>query len=355
MFLGTMSLSPAAAAATDALSRILAHVGQALAGVFLSPGSIFSLLSLGAALLIAAGFLVLRRRRHRALRLRALWRALFPQRIWGHASTRADIGYLLLNTFVFNGALFGWALLSGTAIQAGTTAALTQLFGASPVPLLPGWAAGAVLTVGLFLAYDFAYWLDHYLMHRISWLWEFHRVHHTAEVLTPFTAARMHPVDSLIFINICAVIIGAVHGMMSYGLGDAHAALVSGNNLILVVFLYATIHLQHSHIRLAFTGIWGRIFFSPAHHHIHHSDDPRHYNTNLGSCLAVWDWMFGTLIMPTATQRLSFGTGAAPEGPHSATGGLIHPFVQSAKVLTRPLRGLARPPETPLPADTENA
>jgi sterol desaturase/sphingolipid hydroxylase (fatty acid hydroxylase superfamily) len=344
-----MSLPPFATTLFEVLHRVV----QAVTGPFLSPGSLFSFLSLGVALAVSVAFLVVRRKRKLALRLRALWRALFPKRIWRHASTRADIGYWLLNTFV-TVSLIGWALFSKDAIRDWTSAGLVHLFGASSVSL-PAWIGGPLLTLALFLAYEFAYWLDHYLMHRIGWLWEFHRVHHTAEVLTPLTAARMHPVDSLIFANICAVIIGPVHGLMSYVLGSgAHETLISGTNIILVVFLCLTIHLQHSHIRLTITGFWGRIIFSPAHHHIHHSDDPRHYNTNLGSCLAIWDWMFGTLVMPTANQRLRFGTGAAQEDPHSASGGLIHPFVQSARILLRPLHGLIRRPVAP-PAEIENA
>jgi hypothetical protein len=36
----------------------------------------------------------------------------------------------------------------------------------------------------------------------------------------------------------------------------------------------------------------------PAHHHVHHSANPKHFNKNFGSCLALWDWMFGTLYVP---------------------------------------------------------
>jgi sterol desaturase/sphingolipid hydroxylase (fatty acid hydroxylase superfamily) len=43
-------------------------------------------------------------------------------------------------------------------------------------------------------------------------------------------------------------------------------------------------HLQHSQIWTTFTGVLGRIFVNPAHHQIHHSDNPKHYN---GSCLAL--------------------------------------------------------------------
>ena len=91
-----MSLPPFATTLLDALR----HAVQAVTGPFLSPGSLFSFLSLGVALAISVAFLVIRRKRKRPLRLRALWRALFPKRIWRHASTRADIGYWLLNTFV---------------------------------------------------------------------------------------------------------------------------------------------------------------------------------------------------------------------------------------------------------------
>ena len=334
------------------ISRALGHLAGAVSNLFLAPGSIFSLMSLGMAFAVSAVFLLRPRRGKRRLRLRALWRALFPGRIWRHASTRADLGYLLLNTFV-TGTLIGWALLSLAFVRGGATALLVHTLGPAPTAFLPPWAAEAVLTLGLFLAYDFAYWCDHYLKHRVSWLWAFHRIHHTAEVLTPVTAFRMHPVDSLIFSNICSLLVGVAYAVIDYGLGsNAHPALLSGTNIVLVLFLCTTIHLQHSHIRLAFTGIWGRIVFSPAHHHIHHSDDPRHYNTNLGSCLTVWDWMFGTLVMPEASQRLRFGAGPAPEGAHSASGGLIHPFTQAAAILMQPLRHL-RP--RAVRTDTESA
>ena len=46
----------------------------------------------------------------------------------------------------------------------------------------------------LFLAYELGYWLNHYLSHRIAFLWEFHKVHHSATVLTPLTNFRVHPI-----------------------------------------------------------------------------------------------------------------------------------------------------------------
>ena len=313
------------------MSAGLPHLIKLLSDLFLSAGSVFSLLSLSSALIISTVWLLARRRRSRPLRFKALVRALFPHRIWRHASTRTDIGFLLLNVFATS-LLIGWAIVSGSAVSRYVAGGLATIFGPSQLSF-PAWLAAVIVTVAAFLAYDFAYWFDHWLKHNVPFLWAFHRVHHTAEVLTPITAYRMHPIDSLIFANICAVVIGAVEGVMRFALGGAIAAWsLDGTNLIMIAFLYTTIHLQHSHIRIAFTGWTGRLLFSPAHHHIHHSSDPKHYDCNLGSCLAVWDWMFGTLQLPDPKARLQFGA-AGDEDVHSATGSLIYPFWLAVKPL----------------------
>jgi sterol desaturase/sphingolipid hydroxylase (fatty acid hydroxylase superfamily) len=53
------------------------------------------------------------------------------------------------------------------------------------------------------------------------------------------------------------------------------------------------------------------IFVTPRYHHIHHSDDPQYYMTNMASLFTVWDRVFGTYVDPdkVAKTTLSFGTG----------------------------------------------
>jgi sterol desaturase/sphingolipid hydroxylase (fatty acid hydroxylase superfamily) len=351
-----------------AVSQAGLRVTQQIASTLLETGSTFSLFSLLAAMLVAAGFLILNRQRRRLkrrpLRIRVLLRALFPRHIRRHRSSVADLGFFLLNTCV-TGILIGWGLLSGGVISRMTHDGLNHYFGALPASPLPAWAASLIITLMAFLAYDLGYWIDHYLKHKVPWLWAFHRVHHSAEVLTPLSTYRVHPVDSLIFSNILALVVGSVTGLVSYGLGGAGQAwLVSGTNLFLFIFVYAVVHLQHSHIRLAFTGLAGRLLCSPVHHQIHHSNNPAHYGCNLGSCLAIWDWMFGTLRVPDASHtRLTFGVEPDEDDPHSATGGLIYPFVMAARPyiarftaqkLPKPASQKAIPltalaPETPYP------
>ena len=330
----------------DVLISSAARGGLALLGklgaVFLSPGSMFSAASLASALIIAiASLMWARRGRGRRLKLRVLVRALFPRRLLHGASTRADLGLFLFNTLAA-GLLLGWTLLSAHAVSGPVAAGLQRWLGAHPAPAFPHAARQLLATVALFLAYELAYWIDHYLSHRIPLLWDFHKVHHTAETLSPLTAFRVHPVDSLVFANITAAIVGLAGGVLSYAFGPQLSPYeLAGSNIILIGFLFVTIHLQHSHLWIAFTGPLGRILLSPAHHQVHHSTNPAHFNRNFGSCLAVWDWAFGTLHAPSRTREpLAFGAelsaGAAP--PHSVTGTLVTPFIDAARRFT-PARG----------------
>ena len=162
----------------------------------------------------------------------------------------------------------------------------------------------AVITVMLFLAYELGYWFNHWLSHKVPLLWEFHKVHHTAEVLTPLTNFRVHPVYTWVFANILALLDGGRQRPRQLHVRrDRVSIRAADTNIILVLFIHAYVHLQHSHMWISFRGVLGRIFVSPAHHQVHHSTDPKHFNKNFGSCLALWDWMFGTLYVPAQAAR----------------------------------------------------
>jgi sterol desaturase/sphingolipid hydroxylase (fatty acid hydroxylase superfamily) len=76
--------------------------------------------------------------------------------------------------------------------------------------------------------------------------------------------------------------------------------------------------------------LWGYLILSPAHHQIHHSRDPAHFNRNLGSVLAIWDWLFGTLeIPPERNPKLVFGAEYDGANPHSLYGILVTPMINS--------------------------
>lgn len=302
-----------------------------LCAVLFSAGSQYSLTSLGCALAVAAGFLVWRRMRNgRRVRYRALVRALFPRRILRSPSTVADAGWFLFNTFVYAG-IFGMAAVSYQFLTNGVIGGLVFAFGKPAPSALPEFVTRSIITVMLFLAYELGYWIDHYLKHRIPFLWELHKVHHTAEVLTPLTSARMHPFDTFIFGNILAIVAASVNGIACYLFGDTtYQYALSGNNVILVLFIHGYVHLQHSHMWIAFRGWLGRVFMSPAHHQIHHSTNPVHFNKNLGSCLSLWDWLFGTLYIPgKKREKLTFGVEPGYADAHTITGEFLSPIGRS--------------------------
>jgi sterol desaturase/sphingolipid hydroxylase (fatty acid hydroxylase superfamily) len=316
----------------------LEHCGHALSNVLFNPGSAFSTFSLACALFIAVAFLAYRRARKGRTRhsLKVLARALFPRWFWCNASMRADLVFFIFNCLAV-GSFIGWGLVSGDAVNRATLHAMDSVFGLEPPALFSHIGTNVVLTVAMFVAYDFGYWVDHFLKHKVPMLWEFHRVHHTAEVLSPLTNARVHPVDSLIFANITGISIGLAHGVGSYFLGaGAREAVLSGTNVILLAFIFLVVHLQHSHVAIHFGRTMNKVLFSPAHHHIHHSTRQEHFDRNLGSCLAVWDWMFGTLIQPQEVAgQLTFGVDTESDRytPHSVAGALVLPFVRAAKQL----------------------
>lgn len=270
-------------------------------------------------------------RPRRQLRLRAMWRLLFRKSVWLHPSARLDYWLYLLNlpvlAFVLGVFVIGstfWADLAGQVLGAA--------FGPPPVAASTHWGTIALVTAVQFLAFDFGYWLGHAAQHRSALLWEFHKVHHSALVMTPATEYRQHPVELVLMPSVIGMATGLAYALTTQFVGTGAPGLGHfGFNLIILAHLMTFHHLRHSHINMAFTGVFGRLLHSPAHHLIHHSADPRHFDRNMGYILSIWDWMAGTLVVPRRGERLTLGIGAE---------GLAHDSVVNAMWL--PLRNAWR-------------
>ncbi len=326
----TLALKPVGSDAT-----LITHLSI---GVLTFPDSLFSVASLTLAL--ATAVLFLGTRGGTTLRRARFWRVLrliFSRRYLRHRSHALDVVYYIANTKVF-GLILGWFVISGLTVSAGTYGALTGVFGelapstASPVTIL------IIGSAALYIAYEFGYYVDHVIAHVVPFFWEFHRVHHDAEVLSPLTTWRLHPVDSLKFANILALSIGATNGALHFAFGLPYAVGTFSYSLVLTVFAYLLLQLHHTQVWIPFTGLLGRLFISPAHHQIHHSANPVHFNRNLGSCLAIFDWLFGTLHVPSRQrERLTFGVTPVPGeisgDPHSVVSSLFTPFHRSIRRL----------------------
>ncbi|SFS00132.1 sterol desaturase family protein [Sphingomonas jatrophae] len=273
------------------------------------------------------------RGRRRRVRVAVVARALLPRRVLRSASGRLDIAAFLFSALLA-GSMLGWALVS--ANWWGDQA--TALLGHGPVlARLPGWAAIPLVTVALFVAYEAAYWLNHWLSHRVPALWAFHKVHHSAESLSLLTNFRVHPVDTIVFYNMAAALMGVTGALCARLIGPSAQAVVGGSNAIVFAATIVLTYLQHSHIWIAWPGALGRLLMSPAHHQLHHSADPRHHGRNFGSTLALFDRLAGTLLIPTLKrEKLSFGVEDAGTAPHGFRDAVLRPFVEAAGTLAPP-------------------
>lgn len=236
---------------------------------------------------------------------RYLLRLLFSSKYWWHPSARTD--YLL---FLFNGILKSlflvWTLGFSFHVARGTWNLLEYLFPSPQFSL--GSLPLALFTLLAFIFDDFLRFFHHYLSHKVSWLWYFHRVHHSAEVLTPITLFRTHPLESLMGSFRNGLSQGVISGLFVYFFQTPLTLwTVMGVNILGFVFNLLGANLRHSHIPLHFGPFWGRIFISPLAHQIHHSVKKEHHDKNFGVSLAIWDQLFGSWYQPKAQEKLHFG------------------------------------------------
>lgn len=305
----------------------------------LSAGSVFSIYSLASSFALAIFVLAYRQKRRRGrTNMKALLRAISAKKFLRRESLYADVKLLALSV-IFMPSVMAALVISSNAVAMAVNAALTGAFGAFEPTACCSLATKVFATIVLFLAYEIGYFVDHYLKHRVPFLWELHKVHHTADVLTPLTNFRNHPIDNIIFGYVLSLFIGGASGALAWLFGHkTEIFAVDGKNIIFLLFLWTIGHLQHSQFWIPFRGVWGYLILSPAHHQIHHSCDSAHFNRNLGSVLAVWDWMAGTLEIPTQKNpRLVYGVTEEGVNPHSSFGTLIAPPLKSIEALWRAL------------------
>ena len=257
---------------------------------------------------------------------RGFARFCVPEGVLRHPSTLVDIQLNLANQ-VFGRAFKLFWRLSMPAIAGWLLGGLVAVFG--PAPHILHWTVPAllVLTVLVTVGDDLGYYLFHRASHTVPALWAFHKVHHTAETLTPLTAGRVHPVEMALSEPVRAATSAMVMAPALYLFdGQANLVTVLGINLMSLLFGGLGNQLLHSHVAIS----WGwldHILVSPAVHQNHHSRARHHWNRNMGGLLSLWDWMFGTLYVPVRGEQISFGLAEGVRQPHPhALAAYLAPF-----------------------------
>lgn len=245
-----------------------------------------------------------RRQDHSWSQLIKKW--VFRKRYWWNHSTRQDYLIYLLNA-LFKSFLF-LPLFEGSFQVSQAVIRFLVRFSDGELLALPVTTGVLVaFTFATFVWDDFLRFFQHWLMHRIPALWEFHKLHHSARVLTPVTLYRSHPVESIVAILRNSLSLGTALGVFIYLFGSNFSLwTLLGINGFGFIFNLVGANLRHSHIPLSF-GPLERLLISPIQHQIHHSKRVEHYDKNFGVSLAVWDWLFGSLVFSRDAGRLTFG------------------------------------------------
>lgn len=276
---------------------------------------------------------------------------LFPAKLWQDPSAKLDIKfYILIQPLaVFIMAPLLIALMQ--ALSYDVLAILTSLLGPMhTVPIdssaeqahfinNPLWAI-MLYTFLVFMAKDFAFFISHYFQHKWKWLWCFHKVHHSPTVLTPFTAARFHPLDMAWNMAWGIALAAIMSGLCQYLFYNGNNELqLFGNNIIIALSYLSTHILRHSHIWLHYPHKLSRWLISPAMHQIHHSRELRHLDKNFGYLFAGWDRLFGTDYNPRTKEAFALGVDAGENNAytkhHSVLSILWVPFAEVWKIIRK--------------------
>ncbi len=258
---------------------------------------------------------------------------VFPKKVWLHPSAFLD--YQLYAIQYFIGFPFSLPMVIGMA----TITAFVVGGDTPPDPhasILPTLACAALIA----LAVDFSFYAGHVMQHRVKLFWEFHKVHHSAEVLTPPTLNRTHPLQDLPTIAMMTATFAAVLIVFSrFQPINVEMTIPLGLDLLLWSRILLFYRLRHSHIPMFFPDWAATVFFSPVHHQTHHSSQQRHFDSNYGLNLVIWDRIFGTLVTPEhpSTYRLGLSNHEEQEFNRSA----LHLYSVPFRNIWRHLTGKA--------------
>ncbi len=229
---------------------------------------------------------------------------LFPEEIYLHASHMIDLKVFGFSLILHALGLFNLVFFASFIADQLSSFQITR-FGVEPFPEL-------LVAIILLCVLDFAIYWVHRVHHESRIFWPFHSLHHSAEVMTPVTVYRKHPIYDVISIFTKGVLIGLLQGVFLLVFASETAySTIAGVNAAYFAFYMAGANLRHSHVWISFGSFFEHLFISPAQHQIHHSIDPKHHNKNYGEVLAIWDWMFGTLYIPKNEEIIEFGLGNA--------------------------------------------
>jgi sterol desaturase/sphingolipid hydroxylase (fatty acid hydroxylase superfamily) len=217
---------------------------------------------------------------------------------------------MFFNFFIFS--LIGYNALSNVFVEFFND--FLRLFGITNMVAISVAALPAIVQlVLLFVLKDFIQWNVHRLLHRSSFLWEFHKVHHSVKQMGFAAHLRYHWMENLVYKSIQYIPLG----MIGFGLIDF---------FMIDLIAIAIGHFNHSNFRLNL-GPLKYVFNNPEMHIWHHAKElPEKYGVNFGISLSFWDYLFGKDYIPYDGRDIELGFEDDESFPKGFVGQEIYPL-----------------------------
>ncbi|MFT5860927.1 MAG: sterol desaturase/sphingolipid hydroxylase (fatty acid hydroxylase superfamily) [Flavobacteriaceae bacterium] len=174
-----------------------------------------------------------------------------------------------------------------------------------------GWQ----LLIFFFIA-DFIQWVIHNLLHRVPFLWKFHKIHHSVKEMGFAAHLRYHFLETFVYQSMKYISLSMIFGF-------------SLSNAFIVYSLTVLIgHLNHANLGWSY-GPLKYLLNNPKMHIWHHAKDlPAAHakGMNFGISLSCWDYIFGTAHIPSDGRDIELGFPGDETFPESFAEQAIEPF-----------------------------
>lgn len=222
---------------------------------------------------------------------------LFPWRKYQKAIRKdfwLDSFYMFFNFFIFN--LLLYIALSDVTVNLLNKALEPLGYGGGHLLDLSVLHWGLQLFI-FFIISDFVQWCVHVMLHRVPFLWNIHKVHHSVKEMGFAAHLRYHFGETLVYNSFRYISLSMLFGFQLQDAFIVHAIAITIG------------HLNHANVGWDY-GPLKYIFNNPKMHIWHHSkelpkDHP--YGMNYGISLSIWDYIFKTNYIPYEGRDIELG------------------------------------------------
>lgn len=218
--------------------------------------------------------------------------------------------YMFFNFFLFS--LIGYNAVSNVAVEFfndGLKTVGIDNLAFFNIASFPYW--GQLLI--LFLVRDFIQYFIHRLLHRVPFLWNFHKVHHSVKEMGFAAHLRYHWMETVVYRSLEYIPLA----LIGFGINDF---------ILVYLFTLAVGHFNHSNISIPL-GPFKYIFNNPQMHIWHHGKMiPNKHGVNFGLTLSLWDYLFRTDYIPESGRDIELGFENDENFPKGFIGQELYPL-----------------------------